>query len=232
MEVIMKHNIIIFILLLTFMTLYSASAQQLYFGVLGGVNFADLNGKDKQGEELNVSTRSIPGIGGVIGLNLDQNFSFQLELMYLQKGGVLRREPSDAQGIKSKMSFIEVPLFLKIQFGEQIRPYIMGGPMVGFLLSSKFESEIGGLLFKGDVQHITRKVDFSVGLGAGVNIPVGSSNIFLDGRYTLGLTNLNKGGNFEASAGDILTEGEVDRSIEISTKGFQIMLGVAFPIGG
>jgi hypothetical protein len=228
----MKHNIIIFILLLTFITLYSASAQQAYFGVLGGVNFADLNGKDKQGEKLNASTRNIPGIGGVIGLNLNENFSFQLELMYLQKGGVLLREPSDPQGIKFKMSFIEVSVFLKIQFGEQIRPYIMGGPTLGFLLRSKFESEIGGLLFKGDVQHITREVDFGVGIGAGVNIPLGSSNIFLDGRYTLGLTKLNKGGTFETNAGDIITEGEVDRAVEISTKGFQIMLGVVFPIGG
>jgi opacity protein-like surface antigen len=130
------------------------------------------------------------------------------------------------------MSFIEVPLLLKVQFGDQIRPYIMGGPTVGFLLSSKLESEIGGLLFKGDVKHITRKVDFGVGLGAGVSIPLGSSNIFLDGRYTLGLTDLNKGGTFTAKAGDIITKGEVDEAVEISTKGFQIMLGVAFPVGG
>jgi hypothetical protein len=227
-----KHNIIFSILLLVFITFYSVSAQQPYLGVFGGVNFADLTGKDNQGDKLNVSTQNIFGVGAVMGLNLNQNFSLQLEPMYLQKGGVLLQEPPDTEEITFKMSFIEVPLLLKVQFGDQIRPYIMGGPTVGFLLSSKLESEIGGLLFKGDVKHITRKVDFGVGLGAGVSIPLGSSNIFLDGRYTLGLTDLNKGGTFTAKAGDIITKGEVDEAVEISTKGFQIMLGVAFPVGG
>lgn len=227
----MKHNILTSILLVILAMVYSANAQQWHIGVLGGVNFADLNIKDGRGELENVSTRNAFGAGAMVELQLGQNFSLQLQPMYLQKGGALLQNQPDPEEINFEMSFIEVPLFLKVQFGEQIRPYIMGGPAVGFLLSSTLESEIGGLLFAGDIEHITRKVDLGLGLGAGVSIPVGSSSIFLDGRYTLGLTNLNEGGTFISKAGDIVLESDIDKEAEAFSKGFQIMMGIVFPLG-
>lgn len=228
----MKHNIIIAILLLVFIMFGSGNAQKINIGILGGINFAELNIKDDQGEKSSVSTRNAFGAGGVFEFQLAQNVYLQLQPMYLQKGGVLFQEPPDPEEIKFKMSFIEVPLFLKVQLGEQICPYIMGGPTVGYLLSSKLESEIGGFLFKGDLKHLTRKIDFGVGFGAGVSIPVGSSNVFLDGRYTLGLTNLNGGGTFEARAGDIVVESDIKKESEVFSRGFQIMIGIVFPVGG
>lgn len=233
MRVNMKSNLVISSLLLILMILAATvSAQQLYIGAIGGVNFADLNLEDDRGEKQDISTRNGFGFGGVLEMHLGQNFYLQLEPMYLQKGGVLHQEPPNPEEIEFKMSFVEIPLFLKIQFGEQIRPYIMGGPTVGFLLSSKLESEISGLLFKADLEDITGKVDFGVGVGAGVSVPLDNSNIFLDGRYTLGLTNLNKGGTYQARAGDIVVEGEIQEEVDASSGGFQIMVGVAFPIGG
>lgn len=232
MEINMKSKIITPILSLVFVLFGLGNAQQVNVGVLGGINFADLNIKDDQGEKSNVSTRNTFGVGGIFELQLAQSVYLQLQPMYLQKGGVLLQQPPDPEEIKFKMSFIEVPLFLKVQFGDQIRPYLMGGPTFGYLLSSELESEISGFMFEGDLKHITRKFEVGVGFGAGVNIPVGSSNLFLDGRYTLGLTNLNEGGTFQAKAGDIILESEVAKESEVFSRGFQIMTGITFPIGG
>jgi hypothetical protein len=70
----------------------------------------------------------------------------------------------------------------------------------------------------------------SIGLGAGVRFPLGKGSAFLEGRYTFGLSNINKGGTLEFESGSIAIAEEVEAHDELSTKGFQIMVGFTFPI--
>ena len=75
----MKSKSITPILLLVFVLFGLGNAQQVNVGVLGGINFADLNIKDDQGEKSNVSTRNTFGVGGIFELRLAQSVYLQLQ---------------------------------------------------------------------------------------------------------------------------------------------------------
>jgi len=225
----MKRFICLLVALFALYMVLPTYAQQYYVGVVGGVNIAGMDLND-DGLDREISTRYLVGIGGVFGFSLGKNLFLQLEPMYLQKGGVMEQyAPSPDLFIKS--SFLEVPLFLKITFGENIRPYILAGPTVGFLLDSEVKGEISGLTFKADLKNILKRIDFGIGLGAGVSFSLGKSSVFLEGRYTFGLSNINKGGTVEFESGSIAITDEIEEHDELSTKGFQIMIGFTFPIG-
>ncbi len=66
---------------------------------------------------------------------------------------------------------------------------------------------------------MTEDLDFGLGFGAGLRYPISTVSIFVEGRYTLGLVNMQKGGTFEISAGLIVEkitwDKEVDAYIEM-----------------
>ena len=62
------------------------------------------------------------------------------------------------------------------------------------------------ITFKGDLKEVTESLDFGLGFGAGVSYPFSTAAIFVEGRYTLGLVNMQKGGTFELTAGPIVKE--------------------------
>jgi hypothetical protein len=217
--------------LLVLIPTLAAGEQQHYVGVLAGLNFADLGTKTVEGGTAETVPQTLFGVGGVLGLWLRDNVYFHIEPKYLRKGGKLLEE-DPIPDLNFKFTFVEVPLLAKLVFGEKIRRYAFFGPTFGFLLTAEVESKYGPLLYKADVKGITKTVDFGLGLGTGFNFPLGKGSVFLDGRYAAGLTNLNKGGTVEFKSGDMVIVEEISPSDEISTKGFQIMLGYTFPIGG
>jgi hypothetical protein len=207
-------------------------AQNVYGGVLGGPNFADLsiNITDMTHTGYEVSSRTLFGVGGFVGINLNKFLYIQLEPMFLEKGG-LYTEPSTPD-MRIKSNHIDVPLILKAGIGEKIQPYILGGCYLSFLLDASLETELAGLSLVGDLTEIMNRTEFGVLIGAGISIPVWYGSLLLEGRYALGLTNLNKGGDVNFKSGNLVVSGiQTDPNDEIKTKGFQIMLGYQLPIG-
>lgn len=115
------------------------------------------------------------------------------------------------------LTYLSFPLMVKFAFGGgnpgTARPFIMAGGEVGYLLSaetSDFVGEIqayvpamgGGAVDINesgtDVKDDIESLDYAVNLGAGVIFPVGQTNIFLDGWYSLGLSQINKEGSASA----------------------------------
>ena len=73
--------------------------------------------------------------------------------------------------------------------------------------------------------------EFGFLIGAGMSIPVWYGSLLIEGRYTLGLTNLNKGGEMNLKSGNLVVAGiQTDPEDEIKTKGVQIILGYQLPI--
>lgn len=220
------------IIVALFLTLPSG-AQTFNLGVIGGWNSADLTLKNEEGEKQEVNTRNLFGIGGVLGIGINQLVSVELQPMYLQKGGTfLQAAPSPDIDVKS--TYLEIPLFLRVAvFREGFQPYFLGGPSFGFLLTSDLEFEAGGLKFQADFKDITQNFEFGLGFGAGIRFPVSSAAFFLEGRYIFGLNNLNKGGTIQLKyQGVVVDEEEFPEEVEFSNKGLQIMAGVTFPLGG
>jgi len=226
----MRNFIFLSFMLFAFCLVLPVSAQNCYVGVLGGLNFAAMDVVG-DGEDQKVSSHRVFGAGGVFGIDLNTNFSLQLYPMYLQKGGIMEMGDSDPD-IKFNMAFLEMPLFLKAALGKNIRPYVLAGPTFGFLLTSECEAEINALALEADLKDITKKLDVGIGLGGGVEFPLWKGSIFLEGRYTFGLNNLNKGGLITFKADDvIITTHEVNEQDEFKNKGFQIMAGFTLPLG-
>jgi hypothetical protein len=207
-------------------------AQNLYFGIWGGPNFADLDitFEDESSENLNVKSKTTFSIGGLFGMAFNKYLSLQLEPMYVGKGGIVTQPSSPDITVKS--NHIELPLILKLGIGEKIQPYIIGGLYMSFVLNASVETQVSGLLLTGDLTEIIETTEYGALFGAGISIPVWIGSAFFEGRYTLGLTNLNAGGNLNLKYNNMVIAGfQTDPNDEIKTKGFRIMLGYKLPLG-
>jgi len=224
---------------LTFLIILSlalvANAQQFYYGVEGGLNFADLDLKSSSGTDQLTSSQTGFAFGGIFGRTINNTFSLELEVIYLQKGGT-QMANSENPNIEIGMSVLEIPLFVKASFGNTVRPYLKAGPAIGFILSSEAETEYGGAVaggpvqtYKADLKNVLSKIDFSLSFGAGVSFLVGTSRLFIEGRYSFGLIDLYKGGQLEWRSGDDVYIVEANGDAELYTKGIQVMVGITFP---
>lgn len=208
-------------------------SAQNHIGLVGGVNLANLR-VDPKLEGPDLSNRLGFGAGGVLEFGLSENVALRFEPIFLQKGAKQKgsQQLTDEQGnvlgtvdveLTIKASFIEVPALLKIALGtKSTRPYIAVGPTVGLLLSNKVSIKASGLGVnvedEQDLKDESKSIDFGVTFGAGLTFAAGSNSVFFEGRYALGLTNLNDDPN--------------DPNTDIKSKGIQIMGGITFPLGG
>lgn len=231
----MKKFIFVCVVFLTFILISSVGAQKIQIGVLGGPNFADMNLKSESGEDQITSSQTYFGIGGTADLQIGPFFNVQVEPMYLRKGGQAMASNGDPN-IDIKMNFIEIPVFLKFAFGQIVKPYVKAGPTIGFLLNSTAEAEIASpgsapVTYEADLKNVLESMDIGLGVGAGVTIPFGNNTLFVDGRYTFGLTDLYKGGSLEWKSGSDSFTVDASEAAELSNKGIQVMLGIMFPMG-
>jgi Outer membrane protein beta-barrel domain len=214
----------LFILLTVSLLLVGSSHSQVKIsgGLLGGLNIANLS---TDPEPTGISLDNLTGfaVGGVLNFEFSSGFCIQAEPMYLQGGA---QTTISEQGInvnlKLKTNYISIPVLLTYVFqaGEnQIKPYIFAGPSLGILVSATASGEAGGITADFDIKDSLKTIDFSALFGAGVNIPVGSNTIFVEGRYSLGFININNSDFLSASA------------VTIKTKGIQFFAGIRFPFG-
>jgi hypothetical protein len=207
-------------------------AAKLQLGIIGGMNFSTADVEVME-EGADISGTTVFGIGGVLDYSLNQTFSLRLEPMYLQKGigkSELDIEPGVEWSLES--SYLELPIFFKAEFGNDIRPYIMAGPSFGLLLSSELRAEFAGITLKGDPKDATENIDVGAVFGGGINYPMDRFSVFLEGRYSYGFTNNIKGGTVNISGGNITQDIEWDKETDIiKNRGFQIMAGITFPLG-
>jgi hypothetical protein len=235
----MKFLSCLIIVILALLIVSPAGALDRYAGFVGGLNFADLSTKLSTGGELETNLHVAFGVGAVMGFPLREKVYLQLEPKYLQKGGKLLQEtPEEGSGqepspdLDFRFSFIEIPILAKITFGEQIKRYAFFGPTFGFLLSAEVDAEFDNQTFTADIKETSKKTDFGILLGTGASFPLGRGELFFDGRYSAGFANLSKGGTVQFKHGSEIRQKETSSRDEISTKGFQIMAGYLFSIGG
>jgi hypothetical protein len=98
----------------------------------------------------------------------------------------------------------------------------LAGPIIGFNMSSSLNAS--GVDVEAD--EIVKSADFGLAFGAGVSFPAGSSSIFVEGRYALGLTDVAEAGTLKFIGEDIPFD-----DANVKTRGIQIMGGITFPLG-
>jgi len=193
-----------------------AAAPALHFGVHAGVNFANtsnsvtLNGAPAGTPAPAVDTSSMTGImaGALAEFPLTDMFAIQPEVNFIQKG-------NKTGDVSTKLNYIEVPVLAKAKWNlGGIKPYVMAGPSIGFLMSAKTGDT--------DVKSSFKTIDFGIDFGAGAAFAVTDSmDVFLDLRYALGLANVSNQTGVPVGAG-------ITYDASVKNKGFQINAGLMF----
>ena len=216
------------IVLLLFFT-YTLQAQ-VSLGGKAGVHLGNWKTNDmllEDGEELNSNIAFQAGF--VANFGIAEKLSLQTELYYIQKGTKVKGEDFfSSMEVNSKvvLNYLELPVLLKVQFNNsEDGPSFFGlaGPSIGYALSGKLVSEaiINGTKIK-ETQDLEfddndgfRRTEFSLAIGAGVNIPTGPGNVVIDLRYLLGLSNLNDEGD----------------GASVKNRGIGLAVGYLIPLG-
>lgn len=156
--------------------------SQNKFGVLGGVNASSVSdGFLGKVSDFGFSFH----LGAVYELRLKDKITFRPKLIYSQQGDRIKAEKTfynenwgyfSNDGLDYELSYLNVPL--NIKFFD--KTYLLIGPQVGFLLSTKkLDLEFG---------DIDKTVDFGINLGLGHRF----KDFFIELNLYQGMTTLLK----------------------------------------
>jgi hypothetical protein len=148
-------------------------AQDVKFGLKGGVNFATFSGKDVE----NVDSKTAFHVGVLAEIPLLDKFSLQPELLYSVQG---IKENDDIA--EFKLNYLQLPLIGKYYVTDEFS--LEAGPQVGFLLSAKAKVEGEG---EGDIKDDMNKTDFGLNFGLGYTL---GNRLNVNARYNFGLSKI------------------------------------------
>ena len=185
-QLIMKK---IFIAIVALVGFGSLQAQNVKYGLKGGLNVANIN----------VSGAASPSMSSVVNLHIgafaefsiNKKVAFQPELLYSMQGSkfsqIVNIEGTNYDTDNTlKLSYINIPLMFK--YYPQSKFYFEAGPQLGLLTSAKVEVDVAGFgSGSDDVKEFFKTVDFGMNVGLGYNF---SKNVLLGARYNFGLTNI------------------------------------------
>ena len=192
----MKNAVLLISFFCGLLSIHAQSSKReegIKFGIKAGINASNFNG-DVNNNEI----RNGLHIGVVSEIIIDDKISIQPELLFSAQG--FKNEDPAVYG-KSKFDYIILPVLFKYYALDKLS--VEAGPQVGFLVNS-FNRDINGNS-KIENQNV---VDFGVNLGLGYEI---SNGIFFQGRYNLGITNVNN-----------------NNAVKYTNSVFQLSVGVLF----
>ncbi|MET0759396.1 MAG: porin family protein [Flavobacterium sp.] len=170
------------------------SAQDVKFGIKGGVNFATLTG-DVEDTSMKVGFN----VGGLVEIKVSEKFSVQPELLFSTQGA--KEEYSETSGADSykvennlNLGYLNIPIMAKYYVIDKFS--LEAGPQFGFLMSAKSDytetQTVGGVTStfseEVDVKDEMNSVDFGINFGAGYDF---TENISAGVRYNLGLSDIS-----------------------------------------
>lgn len=174
-----------------------AGAQQVDFGFKGGLNFADINVDGDGVEDDDTESTTGLNLGLFLQVGIGDVFALRPELLYSERG----TETSDgAVQLDVGVDYIEIPLLFvaRIPTGSTIRPVVFVGPTLSFEITCEVEGTDGTLTVEeacedidDDDPLVTESTEFGLTFGGGVEVDLGGAVLLLDGRYNLGITDIN-----------------------------------------
>ena len=191
---------------------------QIGFGILGGVNFQNINGKDNGGTKLENGLLTGFHAGVNVNIPVAPDFYFQPGLLFSVKGAKndFFTPQTKAAGdfeTTTKLSYIEMPLNLlyRPQLGKGYM--LLGfGPYVALGIGGSENSELLGLVsyersvrYKNKVTNFTELLEnaYYRPIDAGANIFFGyelSMGVFIQLNAQLGLLKINPEYAWEADS--------------------------------
>lgn len=156
-------------------------AQLVQIGVKAGVNFANQTGGDFEGISVDKEGITSYHAGLVAEIKLLEKFSIQPELLYSTQGATYKYAGEE---FKNELGYLSIPVMAKIYLTKSFSLEV--GPQASFLLSEKDNVDFGD----------TNTFEFGLNAGLGLKI---TKNIFVQGRYGIGLTEASKDADIKNS---------------------------------
>lgn len=173
----------------------AAAQVSVHVGAKAGAPFSTLS------QDPDRDAQSLVGfaLGGFARFAFPAGFSVQPELLFVRKGAKYEfTEDGTAFEEKVKLDYLEVPVLLRYDLarpGGGIAPYFFAGPSVGIEVACNLSAEAEGTDFEEACDEIpgfgTESIDVGATGGAGVGFPAGPGTLFVEARYTFGLTNID-----------------------------------------
>ncbi|PSL46661.1 outer membrane protein with beta-barrel domain [Chitinophaga niastensis] len=159
-------------------TMLAVQAQNVTFGVKGGLNLMKLTNFDGH------KTRASFNIGGLVNIELDKSWAIQPELLYSGQGtkyskSILWGAINTSGTLKT--DYINIPVMVQYTIVPSF--YLEAGPQVGILAGAKWKAGDNSTDIKSDM----RSTDFGLNFGFGYKTDMG---LGFGGRYNFGLTNV------------------------------------------
>jgi hypothetical protein len=165
----------------------NAVMAQTKFGVKMGPNWANWTVKEDGQRDDEFKSRFGFHAGFVADIGISSNFSFQPQLLYVNKGSAIDHGDHTDNAV---MNSIDIPLnFLYKAPSSGGTFFVGGGPNLGFNLSGTMKSD----------EHENEKIEIGSDVGQlkgfdfGLNFLAGyelKNGLFFSANYTPGLTNL------------------------------------------
>jgi hypothetical protein len=179
------------------------------FKVMGGLVSANMTYNAMENKSvIDSSNKPRGGFGGGLGYERGGSlFGFEIDLLYLPKGALFK---GDLSGITFDLDFgineVSVPILLKLNVLGNRAPnvYFLAGGEMAFILQSElvYSVQISEPPIDSsgteDIKKNLKSLDYGLVLGAGASLPLGGINIFIEGRYHMGMAELEeKPGDYE-----------------------------------
>lgn len=156
------------------------------FGIRGGLNAADLTGKDIPSGNAYTEAQSKTAFNGGFFVNIPISgmFRFQPEISYSSQGGKLQGPSGSttATTYEQDLDYVNVPLNFQLMTGKGF--FVQTGPQVGFLVGAESSRTSTGnkddfdkfdLAWTGGLGYLSR-----VGLGVDLRYNIGIANVVAD----------------------------------------------------
>jgi hypothetical protein len=194
-----------------------ASAQVI--GFKAGATFSNWS-VENDPEEANYGRLTSFGAGGFLRFGLGP-LILQPEVQMLTKGSKVNDIAGTEDDIEYKFDYLEIPVQVRLGVGGgAFTAYLLAGPTFSFELDCMIEAdqEDSDVEFDCDDEEVEFFERKSFDLGAtgaiGLDLRMGPGNLFVEGRYTHGFTNIS----------------EEAMDIEIKNRSFALYAGYSIPL--
>jgi outer membrane protein with beta-barrel domain len=144
--------------------------------------------------------------GGVVEVAWKGKLAVRLEPMYAAKGSKYPdpvcyfpqppghvATPTPVKENDLRLAYLELPVLLAVHAGRgRLRPYFVGGPIVGYLASARVRRDGQ----EQDVHGLLNRWALGIAVGGGVRFTTGRAAAFVEGRYQLGLRGVGASGPY------------------------------------
>jgi hypothetical protein len=191
----MKRLALVFLAGISFATVNA----QFQFGIKAGANFANVNGDGLDG----ASTSTLTGFNGGVyfKLPLAPHVAIQPELVYSGQGFKTDVNTGTATvTVSQHANYFNIPVLLKYTHFTGL--FLETGPQLGFLMSANEKAQ--GI--SQDDKSSFNSAEFAWVFGVGFKIP--TTQLSIDARYNLGISNvINNDNNSSSNGGNTVHNG-------------------------